>query len=900
MGRLLRGGVLMAAHATRVVACGAALFTLLYASVGLALADPFVDGQSMLLGSPGSMNFVQMGNGIATGNVTYGQGGQGGCDTTKGTVCANDVLPSQYNQGTLQQFSGQYGGTGNAQALQGAAYQQQLNDKAAAAGGNGSTPAQWLYYSANQGAANRNLGTSIGSSAADNFTQINKGGDPAGQTGLMSSLFSGCTSTSSATGGVAQNCSGVVQCLGNSCYNPGSESNADFGSFAAAAQIINGIHTGMVCQETGKPPSQTNSCTPQQITKLVYVQDPNQPDCPSCTIPVSKKQDICQETGKPVQISCGGTQQDLDGTIANDIPPSCQLYAAPEPVGAFPANCTPTVFQGQVNECNNYLGSGVGLTNNCCAMGAQAAGSLNLVALISLSDMIPGVKQLKTQLATQVQDALSPLTNAVRSVGQSISDFAGQLQGGLSNMLSSGSVGAGLGTEALGAGAGSEIQAGAQLSVDGSGSSISTGITDFIKNQLTELVGPQVAQNVMQAYEMFNTAMMIYTVASTIGKFATACSPDELQLGVKQKNKLCVTMPSYCSANGGFVCAVETTKACCYSSMVSRVLAQQIKKQISAGAPNGGFGPSDNPDCGGFSPAQLANVDWTKVDLSEWLDTLQQTGFGLPQNAQDVADRVNATGNTPTSMVSYYLGGNGPAVDQQQNVKTRADQLSADGKLEASRANATLTQPTCYTDPSGIPTYQGPPVAPTDVIVSTGAVQSDYGFDQITNCSPTVGAHCIQLNLGKQADDYIHDNCTRLWNQIYNFKVLRPDLIVRAHMTDVEWDDDINIRINGQDVFTSAYYYSSSYFKPGGSCEHTTSWRAFSPPLPYQVVWDPPGTTTPGFLDLTPVFQRGGIVSTQTSLLVGGGGEGYAVIQIEYNDPPYQTPTNCIAPPQPK
>ncbi|WP_420213348.1 conjugal transfer protein TraN (plasmid) [Burkholderia aenigmatica] len=882
--------------APRVVASTA----LLYASIGLALADPFVDGQNMLLGSPGSTNFVQMGNGIATGNVNYGQGGQGGCDSTKGTVCANDILPSQYNQGTLQQFTGQYGGTGNAQNLQGAAYQQQLNDKAAGAGGNGSTPAQWLYYSANQGAGNRNLGTWIGSSAADNLTQINKGGDPAGQAGLMSSLFSGCTSTSMSSGGVAQNCSGVVQCLGNSCYNPGSEANADFGSFAAAAQIINGIHSGMVCQETGKPPSQTNSCTPQQITKLVTVPDPSQPQCASCTITVPKKQDICQESGKPVQITCGGGPQDLDGTIANDIPASCQLYGAPEPVGAFPAKCTPTVFQGTVNSCNNYVGSGVGLTNNCCAMGAQAASSLSLLSLISLSDMIPQVKQLKAQLATQVQDALSPLTNAVRSVGSSISDLAGQLQGGLSNMLSSGSVGAGLGTEALGAGAGTEIQAGAELSVDGSGSSISSGISDFVQTQLTELVGPQVAQNVMQAYQAFNTAMMIYTVASTIGKFATACSPDELQLGVKQKNKLCVTMPSYCSANGGLFCLVETTKACCYSSMVSRVLAQQIKQQISPGAGNGGYGASDNPDCSGFSPAQLASVDWTKVDLSEWLQTLQQTGFGLPQNSQDVADRVNASGNTPTSMVSYYLGGNGPAINQADNIKTRADQLTAGGRLEASRENATLTQATCYTDPKGIPTYQGPAVAPPDVIVPYGAVQSDYGFDQITNCTPKTGAHCIQLNLGRQDNDYITDTCTRLWNQVYNFKVLRPDLIVSARMTDVEWDDDINVKINSQDVFTSAYFYTSALFKPGGTCEHGTSWIAFGSPLPSQVVWNPPGTTTPGFLDLTAIFKRGGIVSTQTQLSVGGKGEGFAVIEVEYNDPPNQAPTNCIAPPQPK
>lgn len=884
----------------RRMVCAAVCGSLLFADVSIAYADSFSDGQNILLGSQGTTNFVGMGNGIATGTVNYGQGGQGNCDTTKGTVCANDVLPSSYGQGNLSQFTSQYGGTNNAGNVQSAGYQQQLNDKTAGAGGNGTTPTQWLDYSANQGASSRNFGTSIGSTASDNLTQISQGTDPSGSANTLAGIMPSCMSTTDASGNVHQSCTGVVQCLGNSCYNPQAESNSDFGSFAAAAQIINGMKSGMVCAETGKAPSQANTCTPYETQVVTgYTQDPNQPDCSTCTVPVYKTEDYCKETGKSVQITCnGGSPQDLDGVIPGDIPSGCQLYTPPPNTDSYPAQCTPTVFVGEVNACSNYVGSGVGLTNDCCAQGAKSASSLSLTSLIALSDMIPQVQQLKAQLAQQVESALSPLTNAVKDIGSNLSDFAGQIEGGLSNMVSSGSVGAGFECMADGTGAGTEINAAASLSANGSSQGITSGIQQFVQNQLTNMVGQQTAQELMQAYQYFNYAMTAYTIAATIGGLATKCSTDELQMGVKEKNKECVTMPEYCATSGGFTCLQYTTKACCYGSMISRVLAQQIKAQLNAGVANGGYGASDNPDCSGFSPQQLAQVDWSKVDLSEWLATLNETGYSLPQTAS----QVNAAESGPTSLTSYYEPSTAPTTNQVQNSVIRANQLTSGGVMEASRANATLTQPTCYTDPTGIPTYSKA-IEPTDVIKAEGAVQSDYGFDQITSCTPTAGAHCMQINLGKQGDNYLNDSCSRIWRQLYNFNVLRPDLIVSARLMEVEWDDHIDIKINGQDVFTSPDFYTNAYFVSGGVCDLERSWNALSAPGSGQTEWNPPGLNPPGpptFVDLTTQFQHGGMIDTETDLIVGGGGEGDAFIQIQYNDPPNQIPTNCISPPNPQ
>ncbi|WP_322034631.1 hypothetical protein [Burkholderia sp. BCC1970] len=54
------------------------------------------------------------------------------------------------------------------------------------------------------------------------------------------------------------------------------------------------------------------------------------------------------------------------------------------------------------------------------------------------------------------------------------------------------------------------------------------------------------------------------------------------------------------------------------------------------------------------------------------------------------------------------------------------------------------------------------------------------------------------------------------------------------------------------------------------------------------------------YIDLTSDFTKGGDVPTGLYLQVGGSGEAWALIQIEYNDPPVQVPTNCITPPSPQ
>lgn len=895
----------------RFVVAIAVLAGICAAGLPAARADDYSDAQSMLLGAPGQSNFVQMGNSLAKGPASYGTSGSANCDTTKGQVCANDAIPSSYGASQLQQYTSSYGGSTNAAALQSDAYQQQLNDKAAAANPNSNSPAQWLYHSANSGRTSRDLGTALGSSAADSLQTMNGGADPAGQPRLLSSLFSGCTSTTDASGKVSQVCGGAVRCLGNACHNPQQESNADFGSFAAATQMINAIHTGMVCAETGKPPSQANTCTPTQVQVVTgYQPDPNNPSCTTtdCMIPVMGPQDVCKETGKPIPVTCnGGPVQDLSGTLAN-MPATCEVAATAPDLNAYPRNCTPIVFAGAENYCNNYLGSGVGLTNNCCATGANAASGLSLTSLIALSDMIPQAKELKAQLIAQAKDGLSPLTQAASqladNVTSAVGNVAGQIAGGLSSKLSSSAAGAGMQTQAIGKGVGTEVfDFGSMSSSGGSVPAVDNSLSTIVSNALTQVVGPEAAKQIIQAYDYFNTAMMYYSAAKMIGQLATKCSADELQVGVKKQNRVCATMNTYCAVDALGVCLQETTKSCCYSSVITRILAQQIKQQLNPGAANNGYGPDDNPDCGGFTAQQLGQVDWQRIDLSEWTAMLQQTAYGLPQTGT----QVNAVASSPNSAVAYYMPNSGaPLVDQQENVATRSRQLTQNNNLEAVRAVATQTQPKCYMDPSGIPVY-APPTKPVENVVQWTTTHTD--FPQSTplgNCTPTVGQHCVQLYLGYYAFHTINGQmCQTIFSHEGIFKVTHPELIVQAHLNQIIWDDHALIKINGRQVFASSGWFNTPYYGGAGTCELHTAWGGLQIPpgtLGIDQIHIVPVPESQGqdYIDLTGDFTKGGDVPTGLYLQVGGSGEAWALIQIEYNDPPPQIPTNCITPPSPQ
>ena len=141
-------------------------------------------------------------------------------------------------------------------------------------------------------------------------------------------------------------------------------------------------------------------------------------------------------------------------------------------------------------------------------------------------------------------------------------------------------------------------------------------------------------------------AIVIYIVMS-----AMSCDEEEGKLAMKEGARLCHAVGTYCSScirvHGRCVsCTTYTTNKCCFNSALARIIQEQGRQQIGKG-----WGSARDPDCSGFTIAQLQSLDFARMDLSEFYASIVPT---LP-NAGAVQ-----SGNVGRAAGCYYGEGRCP------------------------------------------------------------------------------------------------------------------------------------------------------------------------------------------------------------------------------------------------
>jgi hypothetical protein len=82
---------------------------------------------------------------------------------------------------------------------------------------------------------------------------------------------------------------------------------------------------------------------------------------------------------------------------------------------------------------------------------------------------------------------------------------------------------------------------------------------------------------------------------------------------------------------------LETTQSyCCFNSRLARVLNEQGRAQLGRG-----WGGAKNPDCAGFSLAQLQTLDFSRMDLTEFYAEIAPTLPDVGALANKARNRVN-------------------------------------------------------------------------------------------------------------------------------------------------------------------------------------------------------------------------------------------------------------------
>jgi conjugal transfer mating pair stabilization protein TraN len=145
------------------------------------------------------------------------------------------------------------------------------------------------------------------------------------------------------------------------------------------------------------------------------------------------------------------------------------------------------------------------------------------------------------------------------------------------------------------------------------------------------------------------TAYMIYSVVMILIRILWTCEQDEFELGAKRELRACHDVGSYCDDKVLGLCIEKRKAYCCYNTPLARIVNQQAYPQLGRS-----WGDPEEPDCSGLTLDELQRLDWSHIDLSEWLAILHEAGqFPNPEHldidaltgagsALDTGDRADA------------------------------------------------------------------------------------------------------------------------------------------------------------------------------------------------------------------------------------------------------------------
>lgn len=130
-------------------------------------------------------------------------------------------------------------------------------------------------------------------------------------------------------------------------------------------------------------------------------------------------------------------------------------------------------------------------------------------------------------------------------------------------------------------------------------------------------LGPQVAA----VFNFIAWVYMIYVIVDMLINIIWECEQEEFEMASKKETGQCHFVGSYCASEALGSCVEEREAYCCFGSVVGRIIQEQGREQLGLD-----FGEAEAPSCDGLTPTQLGQMDWSKIDLSEWIGMLQVTG----------------------------------------------------------------------------------------------------------------------------------------------------------------------------------------------------------------------------------------------------------------------------------
>ena len=441
----------------------------------------------------------------------------------------------------------------------------------------------------------------------------------------------------------------TAACAINDGNNNCSIASSTCTSTTPATPLPAGISSSSVAPDGCYQKTQTYACIDGTMTTdcAQYSSNPNCSQSSSTTVnstpngvPLvtqSTYQCVTAPATSTTSQDCSGTTFCAGGNCVNTGSPADQdlglaatMVEAVREGGVYSQGGATEIFSGVDNSCRIRLFG----TNNCCSSKVQPAGNFSNQAVLGAAIQVGG-EVLQTG-SKYVYDALfydSPdfiqkgLSSLVGS--PTLSSFTPSV--GIYGISISYNGFAALPNTCTLADASAATNTVAAAGTTAAGTAGATATSSIFSSlsatyHAADITGPIGSTGFSYSFNYYQLAAEL---AITIYEDLSSCNQQEQMLGMKRGQNLCSYVGTYCSTSMslivGSVCVENTQTYCCYNGLLPKIINEQGRVQIGKS-----YGSVSSPDCSGFTEAEISQIDWSKIDLSEFTAQLMQS-MVLPQ-----------------------------------------------------------------------------------------------------------------------------------------------------------------------------------------------------------------------------------------------------------------------------
>jgi conjugal transfer mating pair stabilization protein TraN len=138
----------------------------------------------------------------------------------------------------------------------------------------------------------------------------------------------------------------------------------------------------------------------------------------------------------------------------------------------------------------------------------------------------------------------------------------------------------------------------------------------------------------------FNPTTFYIAIAVMVIQELTSCEQDDQLTAMKKSQNLCVALGSYCSSKILKVCVEKKEGYCCFNSRLARIIQEQGRAQLGKS-----WGSPESPECSGFTTAEFERLDFSQIDLTEFIHEIQPKAMDVQALAERMNSRVQTMAN---------------------------------------------------------------------------------------------------------------------------------------------------------------------------------------------------------------------------------------------------------------